>query len=803
MLICLLGISAAVGAAFVPLHAAAIQGGIEPAVFLVAAILLGGQKLVLIRHMRDTEAVSISAGFMITFAAMLRLGPVGAVLIGVLSSISGSAYPKPQAFVRSFASVNLAAVGALLASVAYLGINGWTLAMRPLPTSAAVAGSALVFFVVETAGFAIFTALLDKTDVRRVWKDRFLWKAPAYFAAACASSLGVVAFGYDSIYLLFFAGPVVYLTHQAVATYARRTEESIRRAEEIRDGQARLAELYRSTIQSLALAIDAKDQYTNQRILRVQRYAVAIARQMGFEGRDLDGLETGALLHDIGKLGVPEYVLLKPGKLTDEEFEKIKKHPETGAAILDSVDFPWPVLPVIRHHHEKWDGTGYPDGLKGEDIPVGARILAVADVYDALTSSRSYRNASTHEQALEVISKDAGSHFDPRVVEAFKSVVDQVVVETGEAGGDPLSTDSHPLEQVSQKAAQAAADIARTSADLWALYEVSPTLSASLGLKETIDVLAMKLESIYPGTTCVFLLRAESNRKLRAGAALGLNHEFFNGAATVSHTSLSMRVSKSGESYLGEYDKEDLLLTNSTTARWTELRSSAIVPIRCGASVLGTINLYHTLPNAFTAYDIQRLEMFASRGGMAIYNGILHDRSRGQSATDSLTGLFNLRHLTSWIEDRCATSKDPFALLCIDMNNFKAINDTFGHVKGDKALAGVAKLLRSIVGRSGTVARYGGDEFLVILDDADRARALSYSDQILSRIDQFDASLTHSVLGDLKLAASIGVSCFPEDGRDCSTLLYAADQSMYNSKTHRKLRDLAISDTPQRRRRAA
>ena len=136
---------------------------------------------------------------------------------------------------------------------------------------------------------------------------------------------------------------------------------------------------------------------------------------MGLDGDELEGLNTGALLHDIGKLGVPEYVLLKPGRLTDEEFAKIKKHPEIGAAILDPVEFPWPVLPVVKYHHEKWDGTGYPEGLEGEDIPLTARILAVADVYDALTSNRSYRNAWTHERALDVIQRRTpGTHFDPR-----------------------------------------------------------------------------------------------------------------------------------------------------------------------------------------------------------------------------------------------------------------------------------------------------------------------------------------------------------------------------------------------------
>jgi len=175
----------------------------------------------------------------------------------------------------------------------------------------------------------------------------------------------------------------------------------------------------------VALAIDAKDQYTHQHILRVQRYAVAAAKQMGLTGNELEGLNTGALLHDIGKLGVPEYVLLKPGRLTDEEFEKIKKHPEIGAAILDPVEFPWPVLPVVKYHHERWDGTGYPHATRREEIPLCGRIVALADVYDALTSRRVYKPKLSHETARCMIMDSGGTHFDPDVVAAFARVEEE------------------------------------------------------------------------------------------------------------------------------------------------------------------------------------------------------------------------------------------------------------------------------------------------------------------------------------------------------------------------------------------
>jgi putative nucleotidyltransferase with HDIG domain len=244
-----------------------------------------------------------------------------------------------------------------------------------------------------------------------------------------------------------------------MVTYTAREQERITYIEEMEKKQAQLADLYLATIKSLALAIDAKDQYTHQHIIRVQRYAVAIAKEMGVQGPEFEAVQTGALLHDIGKLGVPEYVLLKSGPLTNEEIEKVRKHPEIGAAILDPVDFPYPVVHVVRNHHERWDGQGYPDKLKGEEIPLTARIMSVADVYDALTSTRSYRKACSHEQAVIQIKEGSGTQFSPEVVDAFVRIIDGVVREMAAEGVGPLVQSAQVREE--SKASQAAKQISR------------------------------------------------------------------------------------------------------------------------------------------------------------------------------------------------------------------------------------------------------------------------------------------------------------------------------------------------------
>ena len=587
--------------------------------------------------------------------------------------------------------------------------------------------------------------------------------------------------------------------YQNYATTAARTEEKQQHIEELQLGQEHLADLYLATIKSLALAIDAKDQYTHQHILRVQRYAVATAKHMGLTGVELEAINTGALLHDIGKLGVPEYVLLKPGRLTDEEFAKIKKHPEIGAAILDPVEFPWPVLPVVRSHHEKWDGTGYPDGLKGEEIPRTARILAVADVYDALTSSRSYRNAWTHERACDVIRRDRGTHFDPAVADAFLGVIPHVVAEMADIGEGPLVVADSYSKVSASPADQAARAIHRASSELWALYEVVQTLSSSLGLQETLDILSRKLETILPGTAALFLLRDDAADQIKSGdqmsvrAAVGINREYFTGACTLGHASTSLKVTDERLTYLGEYDADDLLLTSSPSAQWTALHTALIVPIVHQGEVLGTINLYHPEPDAFGPHDQQLLETIAERAALALYNGLLFDRTRSHANTDPLTGLYNLRHITHHVEERCQEAQ-PFALLCLDLDSFKPINDNFGHQKGDQVLRDLSALFLANVRTGDIVARYGGDEFLVYLHGGGPAEAANLAQRLHQSVEDYEPGLLHPRLGALHLGISIGYGCFPADGSDFTTLTAAADSHMYREKTERKLGKLADPD---------
>ncbi len=795
----------------------------ELPLFAALALLAGGKKVRLMRHKGSEDVGSMSLGFTITFMALLRLGPGAGLLVAALGTLSGCLYPRRQHLYQAAFNVSLAALESWLSGMVFLIFNGYSLIITPASSLPAASAATLTYYCINTGGVAMAIGFSTGRSPYEVWHNSFLWTAPSYFMGASVATLGLILFGHNIGVALLFGSPVAYFTYQSYAVYTARAEEKQQHIEELQLSQERLADLYLATIKSLALAIDAKDQYTHQHILRVQRYAVATAERLGMTGAELQAVTTGALLHDIGKLGVPEYVLLKPGRLTDEEFAKIKKHPEIGAAILDPVEFPWPVVPVVKHHHEKWDGTGYPDGLKGEEIPLTARVLAVADVYDALTSTRSYRSAWSHEKALEVIRQGAGSHFDPKVVDAFLEVITPLVEQMAKEGFGPLATKQaqSPAVPLASKSDQAVRDIQRASSELWALYEVAQTLSASIGLKETLDILAGKLSAIMPGTACIFMLKDGTSGRLVSKAAVGVNSAFFRGCATINGTSRSFTVARTRKTYWGPYDPDDLMLTSVEGAEWTPLNSALIVPIIHEAEALGTINLYHPMPHAFGPHDRQLLETIADRAAMAIFNGLLFDRTRSHALTDPLTGLLNLRYLHQYVNDRCsrtaiqlpatqrllppgedAKSGDPgkcpayprtdrFALLCLDLDSFKPINDNFGHQRGDEVLKELSKVFRNSIREGDIVVRYGGDEFVIVLQDAGEKEAVAMSRRLQEAVASFDPGLVHPRLGAIRLGVSVGYACYPQDGDDCASLLAVADTRMYGQKSERKLGLLA------------
>ena len=269
------------------------------------------------------------------------------------------------------------------------------------------------YFVLNSVPVAIAVSLAERVSVRGKWRE-CAWTFPYYLVEAAIGAVMVLLNRYAGWEVGVVVMPAAYVMYRSYSLYIGRLEDTKKHLEQ-------MASVHLRTVESLALAIDAKDHTTGDHVNRVRIYALEIAKDLNATPAEVDALRAAAVLHDIGKLAVPEHIISKPGKLTPEEFEKMKVHPIVGAEILEQVDFPYPVVPIVRSHHEKWDGSGYPDGIAGEAIPLGARILSVVDCLDALASDRQYRRALPLDDAMARIEQESGKTFDPRVVAALKA----------------------------------------------------------------------------------------------------------------------------------------------------------------------------------------------------------------------------------------------------------------------------------------------------------------------------------------------------------------------------------------------
>src|SRR5208337_2094070 len=385
--------------------------------------------------------------------------------------------------------------------------------------------AALVFFLANTLPISVIIALTENKSARKIWSECYFWSFPYYMVGAAAVGLvGVInrRAGWQTSLLVL---PLIYWVYRSYRLYLARLEAEKDRVEIEKRHVEEIASLNMRTIEALALAIEAKDHTTHTHLQRVRTYAVEIAKEIGLSPDEIEALRAAALLHDIGKLAVPEHIINKPGRLTPEEFEKMKIHPSVGGQILERVNFPYPVVPIVRAHHERWDGSGYPDGLAGEQIPVGARILAAVDCLDAMISDRQYRRAMPLEEAMREIVRSAGSHFDPRVVEILErqypeleriAKVESCSTEAPKPAGDiKLSASTTPgagFEAVQQNLNKVdfLASIVAACSEAQALLEFSIHLGNSLSLYETLSVVAARCKKLVPyDSIAIYLARGE------------------------------------------------------------------------------------------------------------------------------------------------------------------------------------------------------------------------------------------------------------------------------------------------------
>jgi diguanylate cyclase (GGDEF)-like protein/putative nucleotidyltransferase with HDIG domain len=548
----------------------------------------------------------------------------------------------------------------------------------------------------------------------------------------------------------------------------------------------RTSDLTGSVIASLAMAIDAKGCDRHSHVACVREYAVALAERLQLSLEELEAVKIAALLHDIGKLGVPEHILSKPGKLTSDEFEIIKSHVTIGTMILEPVRFPWPVVPIVLSHHERWDGNGYPNGLVGEEIPIGGRIVALADVFDALTSTRPYRTAMPREKAIEFIRGGSGTQFDPRVVEAFIELLPDVEerirqIELPEEAGEGVEAPEGGARATIS--AEVLEQIARANEETFALCELTDLIAARPELGPTLELVAGKVSKLVSYSTLAIFLVDEARGELEPVYKDGLAVELLEGMTIKVGEGASGWVVEQNEAVLNGSASLDMARKLKPTDN-LELSSTLSVPLMGEGKVIGALTLYHTGYNFYKPHHLRLVTLVAEHAGPALESARQFARTRQLALEDTLTGLPNARALMHFLRHQLSESERSereFVILLADLDNFKQINDQFGHMEGDRVLEHVSRLLLRGLRQMDFVARYAGDEFVIVLPDA----GIETAEEIIARV-RASVEAAPPKEGQLPLGISIGQAIYPADGTEVRRLLGVADGRMYADKSQRK-----------------
>jgi diguanylate cyclase (GGDEF)-like protein/putative nucleotidyltransferase with HDIG domain len=654
--------------------------------------------------------------------------------------------------------------------------------VRDLPTLLFKAAMLAVLYYLLNAGIAgAFRRFRSEVVVAADSRDSFLWTSLTHLGSATAACLIVRLIDLISFYSFIITVPILTIIYFTYKVYVDKVEASNRHAEQ-------MADLHLKTIEALAIAIDAKDEVTHDHVHRVQIYATGLAKLFGLTDGEIEALKAGALLHDIGKLAVPDYILNKPGPLTTAEFERMKVHTVVGAEILERVGFPYPVVPVVRHHHERWDGRGYPDGLKGDQIPITARILTVSDSFDAMQEDRQYRKAMTREEAIQEVRAGSGKVFDPTVVGAFLDHLGEFEAqirsqrvevrmlrtrdEDESEGAENTGTGSKVFERIRS-----------AHREVITLYDIAQTIGTSLDLRDTFAVFSSRLEDIVSYTTCVLYLQRSDSTEVEAAHSSGRNAERFKGRRIASGAGITGWVVANRHPMHNCDPRLDFDVLGIDMAE--EYRSASVVPLIRDEEVLGALALYSESLNCYDSDQLRLLEAVAKLASDAIANAVHHEMTEVSALTDLLTGLPNARALRYRFEEECDRAirhKDTFAVVMMDLDGFKSVNDRLGHQAGDDLLRQGGDLLTRLMRSSDFVSRYAGDEFVAILQvPADEAQELVSRIQVA--LDKHEYRYNGSII---YVGMSLGSASWGVEGDSFDELLLAADRAMYANKLKRK-----------------
>jgi putative nucleotidyltransferase with HDIG domain len=532
--------------------------------------------------------ISFSISDTFNIGAALLFGPAAGALTAALDGLVLSARMESSRRTIDRVLFNMAAVtiSLWLAALVFFAVEGNHPRLDGPLAALRLLASLLLFgtldFGLNSGIVAVAVSFERRVSILAIWREHLAGVWLAYFGGIFAAMLVILLGRFSTIETLILIAPLPVILYVTFRYAQGRATDQI-------DHLAKVNRVYIGAIEALAHAVDAKDEVTHDHTRRVQDRAVDLARALnvGDEG-EIQAIKAASLLHDVGKLAIPEHILNKPGRLTPAEYEIMKRHAPIGADILSVIGFPFAVAPIVRHHHENWDGSGYPDGLAGDAIPVGSRILAVVDCFDALTSDRPYRRKMEDRDALQILSDRRGNMYDPHVIDTFFTIYGSGIdiVPT-----PPPADQVHSALQTPLRAGEGHSEL-----DLQMFFDFGRALAAPSSLTELGEIVWRQFKTRLPASTFVLYAYDHVDDSIVAAYEAGVEEYPVGTTRIPMGDRLSGWVAATRQPVVNSDARLDL---DEAARDQSALRSALAVPVVSNGRSTGVLSFYACEPNAF------------------------------------------------------------------------------------------------------------------------------------------------------------------------------------------------------------
>jgi len=655
--------------------------------------------------------LSVSDTFVLV--SVFLFGPAAGTIIAVLDALIISLRVGKTAWqpFRILFNCSAVALASYAAGQIFFSVGGIRpLSIEPSPLSRILLPvflCSLTYFFINSWLVTIALSLEKQRAPFAVWRDNFLWLSVNYLVGGSVAGLLVT---YSSEIDLTTFGIIVPLLLVSYLTF----KTSLGRIEDANQHLKRVNKMYLSTIETLAMAIDAKDQITHGHIRRVQRLAVGLAKTMGVNDEtQIRAIEAAALLHDMGKLAIPEFILNKPGRLTPNEFDVMKQHANIGADILGSIRFPYPVVPIVRHHHESWDGSGYPDGLKGIQIPLGARILSVVDCFDALTSDRPYRPRLTTEDATGVLLQRRGTMYDPLIVDRFIEAQAELsrIAETPDSSGEELESIATKLRVIPDPEPEPvkSRDDRLPLKALTLLKSITPS-PPGISVEDLGVIISSRLERICEFSGIALYVATDNQRALRCRYADGP----LSSLVSAPEVQLGEQLSGWVAAHQTPIWNSDAALDLPTAvARDAGVALGSSVPLLDGSTLVGTLTLYSPAGRELGLEERMLIQATAPSLAKAVAAAVAHSEVAGIDSIDETERESLYSILDALLSRRPQPGErdnpDNVAIVRVRWH----VNPSAGQ-RADSMKATLDRAIAAATNSTGYVIRLGASELLIV-----------------------------------------------------------------------------------------